>query len=427
MSNVLKAIRGMNDLLPDAMPYWHTVERAAQRVVNGAGYREIRTPIIEKTPLFARSIGGDTDIVSKEMYTFLDRNEESLTLRPEGTASCVRAGIEHGLFYNQVQRLWYQGPMFRYERPQKGRYRQFYQLGVEAYGLAGPGIEAELIGLSAQLWLQLGLSDQLTLQLNHLGSASMRADFRQALIDYLTPMQADLDPDSQRRLSTNPLRILDSKDSKTQAILQEAPCLSEYLDADSVAHFDRLLACLDSMGVRYEINRRLVRGLDYYEGVVFEWVTDQLGAQATVCAGGRYDGLVEKLGGREAPAVGFASGLDRLVLLLQAQGELNAKPDLVVLVSDESVLVHAMALIHNLRAALPNRVIVADLGGGKVKNQFKRADKSGAAYALVVGEEEVFTSIYPLKPLRARDEQQNLSIEQCIQYLKKESPDDEPK
>lgn len=420
MAKEIKAIRGMNDILPADMPYWHRLEAATRKIAASTGYQELRYPVLEQTELFARSIGGETDIVAKEMYTFLDRNEESLSLRPEGTACCVRAGIEHGLFYNQIQRLWYSGPMFRYEKPQKGRYRQFYQFGIEAYGMTGPEVEAELLSLSARLWEELGLSASVKLQLNHLGTPAMRASYRDALVAYLGQHKDALDADSQRRLDTNPLRILDSKSPSTQEILNAAPKIKDYLDADSLQHMDKLLAYLQAMGIEYELNDRLVRGLDYYDGVVFEWVTDELGAQGTVCAGGRYDGLVEQLGGRPTPGVGFACGLERLVLLMQAQGEQTRDPDLFVLILDESVMAHAFAVTQQLRAALPDRVIVSNLAGGKIKNQFKRADKSGAHYALIIGESEKDAGRYGLKPLRTRDDQQAVSTEECIAFFQGE-------
>ncbi len=414
----LKAIRGMNDILPTDMPYWHRVESACRKIVGAAGYSELRYPVLELTELFARSIGGDTDIVAKEMYTFLDRNEESLSLRPEGTACTVRAGIEHGLFHNQQQRLWYTGPMFRYEKPQKGRYRQFYQFGVEVYGMTGPAIEAELLGLTAQLWAELGLESSIRLQLNHLGTPLMRATYRDALVAYLEKHKEALDADSQRRLTTNPLRILDSKSASTQEVLADGPKLNEYLDEESLAHLATLESYLQAMGIAYEVNNQLVRGLDYYDGVVFEWVTDELGAQGTVCAGGRYDGLVEQLGGRATPGVGFACGLERLVLLMQNQGQQTVDPDLIILVLDESVMAHAFAVTKQLRDALPNRMIVSNLNGGKIKNQFKRADKSRAHFALIIGESEKEAGCYGLKPLRTRAEQENVTVEQCIEFFK---------
>jgi histidyl-tRNA synthetase len=413
----LKAIRGMNDILPEDMPYWHRLEAIMRKTVASAGYQEIRCPVLEFTELFTRSIGDETDIVSKEMYTFFDRNQESLSLRPEGTACTVRAGIEHGLFYNQLQRLWYSGPMFRYEKPQKGRYRQFHQFGVEAYGMEGPAIEAELLGLSAQLWSELRLESSVKLQLNHLGTKAMRANYREALVIYLERHKAILDADSQHRLRTNPLRVLDSKNPALQTLLNEAPKIAEYLDKDSLDHRDRLQEYLQSMSIPYELNDRLVRGLDYYDGVVFEWVTDQLGAQGTVCAGGRYDGLVEQLGGRKTPAVGFACGLERLVLLMQKQSEQTFQIDLLVLVLDESAMAHAFLIVKQLRDAMPEQVIVLNMTGGKLKNQLQRADKSQAHYALLIGESEKEMGQYRLKPLRTREEQQTLTIDECIAFL----------
>lgn len=419
MGKTIKAIRGMPDILPDSIPYWSHLESALRAVAHASNYREIRTPAMESTALFIRSIGDETDIVSKEMYTFDDRNGESMTLRPEGTASCVRAGNQHGLFYNQIQRLWYMGPMFRYERPQKGRYRQFHQFGLEAYGLDGPEIEAEMLSLCHQLWEHLGLDSDIRLQINHLGSASVREQFKLAFVDYLKPHADQLDSDSQRRLDTNPLRIFDSKVPETQALLAGAPSLLDYLSDSDREHLNRLTQYLDALSISYEINSSLVRGLDYYDGVVFEWVTDQLGAQGTVCAGGRYDGLVEQLGGRSTPAFGLAAGLERLVLLLKEKSQMSANPDVIILVSDESLVSHAFSLVKTLRKSLMGQSIAMDWSGGKMKALFKRADKSGAAYALVVGETEVSTGRYGLKSLRERSEQQSLCLEECIEALQK--------
>ena len=318
MSKTLQAIRGMNDILPEQTPAWRYLERTLADLLDSYGYREIRLPILEFTELFARGIGEGTDVVDKEMYTFLDRNEESLTLRPEGTAGCVRAVLEHGMTGGgQVQKLWYAGPMFRYEKPQKGRYRQFHQIGVEVFNLPGPDIDAELIVLTWRLWKKLGLGDAVTLQLNSLGSSEARVAYRDALVAYLQERFDRLDEDSQRRMTTNPLRILDSKVPETQALLVDAPRLHDYLDAESVAHFEGLKARLDAVGIRYEINQKLVRGLDYYSRTAFEWVTDKLGSQGTVCGGGRYDGLITQFGGKPTPGVGFAMGVERLVLLLE--------------------------------------------------------------------------------------------------------------
>ncbi len=413
MSNTaktLQAIRGMNDILPDQTGVWQAVETRIRTLLAAYGYSEIRMPVLEKTELFKRSIGEVTDIVEKEMYTFEDRNGDSLTLRPEGTASCVRACIEHGLLYNQTQRLWYLGPMFRHERPQKGRYRQFHQIGVEAFGMTGPDIDAELILMTARLWRELGLSD-VRLELNSLGSSDARAAYRDILVDYFTEHQAQLDDDSQRRLHTNPLRILDSKNPALQDLIEAAPKLAEHLDTASKDHFAELCGILDAAGVGYSINPRLVRGLDYYSQTVFEWVTDRLGAQGTVCAGGRYDGLVEYLGGRATPAVGFAMGLERLIALL---AELGAQPAAMT-AHAYLVLVGAAAqargavLGERLRDAVPGLRLQVNCGGGSFKSQFKRADRSGAEWALIMGDDEVQSGSLGVKPLRAEGDQATLS------------------
>lgn len=399
MSDKLHSIRGMNDILPPQTALWQWLEAQVRTLLGRYGYGEIRLPIVEATELFKRSIGEVTDIVEKEMYTFIDRNGDSLTLRPEGTASCVRAAEQHGLLYNQVQRLWYSGPMFRHERPQAGRYRQFHQVGVEAFGMAGPDIDAELILISARLWQQLGLADQLTLELNSLGDSEDRARYRAALVDYLLQHQAQLDEDSQRRLQRNPLRILDSKDAGTRAVLADAPCFADYLGAASQAHFAGLRAALDAAGVRYRVNPALVRGLDYYSHTVFEWVTEALGAQGTVCAGGRYDGLVAQLGGRATPAVGFAMGMERLLLLLaERPPQLPATTD-VYLLSTVSAA-ETLALAESLRAALPALKLICHCGGGSLKSQMKKADRSGARWALILGDDELACDEVSLKPLR---------------------------
>ncbi|WP_049244631.1 histidine--tRNA ligase, partial [Pseudomonas aeruginosa] len=356
MSKSLQAIRGMNDILPEQTPAWRYLERTFAGLLDGYGYSEIRLPILEFTELFARGIGEGTDVVDKEMYTFLDRNGESLTMRPEGTAGCVRAVLEHGLSGGgQVQKLWYTGPMFRYEKPQKGRYRQFHQIGVEVFNLPGPDIDAELIILTWRLWQKLGMADAVTLQLNTLGSSEARARYREALVAYLQERFEQLDEDSQRRMTTNPLRILDSKVESTQALLVGAPTLHDYLDEESIAHFEGLKARLDAVGLRYEINQKLVRGLDYYCRTAFEWVTDKLGAQGTVCGGGRYDGLVSQFGGKPTPGVGFAMGVERLVLLLETLGvipaELNRPADLYVCAFGEPAELAALTLAEQLRSA----------------------------------------------------------------------------
>jgi histidyl-tRNA synthetase len=412
MSNTLQAIRGMNDILPPESRAWQFVEDSVRSVLESYGYREIRMPIVEKTELFKRSIGEVTDIVEKEMYTFVDRNGDSLTLRPEGTAGCVRACIQHGLLHNQVQRLWYTGPMFRHERPQKGRYRQFHQVGVEVFGLEGPDIDAELLMLTARLWQRLGLQ-QVTLQLNSLGSTAARAAFRDALVDYLRVHHTRLDEDSRRRLDSNPLRILDSKNPEIQALLSDAPVLSDYIDAQCREHFERLCSLLDAAGIGYEINPRLVRGLDYYGRTVFEWVTDELGAQGTVCAGGRYDGLVEYLGGSATPAVGFALGLERIIALLeQRQAAIpDNDPHLYIVTVGEQAQRHGLLLSEQLREALPALRVMTHCGGGSFKSQFKKADRSGARFALVLGDDEVAKRQAGLKALREQLEQQTVGFE----------------
>lgn len=418
MPNTLQAIRGMNDILPDQTPVWQFVEDTLHAVLASYGYREIRLPIVEKTELFKRSIGEVTDIVEKEMYTFEDRNGDSLTLRPEGTASCVRACIQHGLINNQVQRLWYTGPMFRHERPQKGRYRQFFQIGVEVFGLEGPDIDAELLIMTARFWKRLGLRD-VTLQLNSLGTVEARARFREALVGYLQAHYDRLDDDSQRRLETNPLRILDSKNPDIQALLGDAPQLSDYIDEASKAHFEAFLALLDAAGLTYEINPKLVRGLDYYGRTVFEWVTDQLGAQGTICAGGRYDALVEYLGGRATPAVGFAMGLERLIALLEnQQSEFpGGSPHLYIVAMGDVAQREGLLIAERLRDNLSWLRIQTHCGGGSFKSQFKKADRSGAGYALVLGEDEVARGEAGIKPLRDRSEQQSVAFDDLAGYF----------
>ena len=420
MTKQFQAIRGMNDILPAESAHWQLLETITREVLTAYGYQEIRLPLVEKTELFARSIGEVTDIVEKEMYTFDDRNGESLTLRPEGTAGCVRACIEHGLLHNQMQRLWYAGPMFRYEKPQKGRYRQFHQIGAEAYGMAGPDIDAELIALTARLWRRLGIRE-VTLQLNSLGSSAARAAYREQLVAYFTVRQGELDEDSQRRLRTNPLRILDSKHPTMQAVIAEAPSLLDHLDAESRIHFEALQGLLDTAGIAYEINPRLVRGLDYYSQTVFEWVTDTLGAQGTICAGGRYDGLIEQLGGQAVPGIGFAMGLERLVAMLMAAGQAGADPAphaYLIAVGDTAQRA-ALALAERLRDALPALRLRMNCGGGGFKAQFRRADHSGARFALILGEDEVNAGALAIKPLReSRSEQLTLSQDQAADWLR---------
>ena len=425
MANLIQAVRGMNDILPDESPLWHHAEYTIRRILKSHGYQEIRTPIVEKTELFKRSIGEVTDIVEKEMYTFLDRNNESLSLRPEGTASCVRAGIEHGLFYNQIQRLWYTGPNFRYEKPQKGRYRQFYQYSAEVFGLAGPDIDAELIIMSASILDKLALAPFVTLEINSLGSPASRLRYREALVSYFTRYQKDLDDDSQHRLHRNPLRILDSKNPAMRQLVAGAPKLLDSLDGVSAAHFDKLQDYLQHAGVKFEINPRLVRGLDYYTNTVFEWTTQKLGAQGAICSGGRYDGLVEQLGGRATPAIGFAFGLERTVLLMQQSGHnyLEEPPIHAYVISDgENAFISALKLANYLRSKVHGLRMILHAGGGSIKSQFKKADKSGAVYALVIGEHELKTRSVTLKHLRKDIPQQTLYQDELAEYFKLNLP-----
>ncbi|MCG8156730.1 histidine--tRNA ligase [Brenneria goodwinii] len=402
MAKNIQAIRGMNDYLPADTALWQRIENSLKQVLSSYGYSEIRTPIVEQTSLFKRAIGEVTDVVEKEMYTFEDRNGDSLTLRPENTASCVRAGIEHGILYNQEQRLWYCGPMFRHERPQKGRYRQFHQMGCEVFGLQGPDIDAELILLTARWWRVLGISQHVNLELNSIGSLEARAIYREALIAFLEQHKDQLDEDCRRRMYTNPLRVLDSKNAQVQTLLNDAPVLTDYLDDESRIHFESLCELLTQAGIPYTVNPRLVRGLDYYNRTVFEWVTNSLGAQGTVCAGGRYDGMVEQLGGHATPSVGFAMGLERLVLLVQSiNPEFKALPvvDVYLISSGDGTQITAMKLAETLRDALPQLKLMTNYGGGNFKKQFARADKWGARIALVLGENEVAAGQVVIKNL----------------------------
>ncbi|MEX0603162.1 MAG: histidine--tRNA ligase [Marinobacter sp.] len=405
----IQAIRGMNDILPDQTPLWQFLENTVRQVLRSYGYQEIRMPIVEQTELFKRSIGEVTDIVEKEMYTFEDRNGDSLTLRPEGTAGCVRAGEEHGLLFNQTQRLWYTGPMFRHERPQKGRYRQFHQIGVECFGMSGPDIDAELLIMTARLWSALGLRAHTRLEINSIGTADARRRYREALVNYLSEFRSELDADSLRRLESNPLRILDSKNPETQRILENAPVLEAFLDEESVVHFARLRALLDAANVVYVVNPRLVRGLDYYGKTVFEWITDSLGAQGTVCAGGRYDGLVEQLGGKSTSAVGFAMGIERLVLLMETLGlvpeHVTNDADVYVMAMGDDAVAAAMALGEIIRSDLPEKIVVTHCGGGSFKSQMKKADRSGARVAIILGENELASGTASMKPLRSDEPQ----------------------
>ncbi|MCG8428953.1 MAG: histidine--tRNA ligase [Chromatiales bacterium] len=421
MGKNIQAIRGMHDLLPEQSALWHFLEDSVRDVLDGYGYRELRTPIIEFTELFKRSIGEVTDIVEKEMYTFEDRNGDSLTLRPEGTAGCVRAGIEHGLFYNQVQRIWYRGPMFRHERPQKGRYRQFNQIGAEVYGLAGPDVDIEIILLTRRFWRQLGLKD-LELQINTLGTSEERAVYREQLVRYLTEHKDKLDEDSLRRLESNPLRILDSKNPDLKELIAAAPSLMDYLGEESKAHFEALCQGLDDVGLPYVVNPRLVRGLDYYARTVFEWVTDQLGAQGTVCAGGRYDGLIDQLGGKPTPAIGFAMGVERLVALLEEQrDQLPIKGlDAYMVLMGDAAQRRGLVLAEQLRDQLPQLRMVTHCGGGSFKSQFKKADRSEARIALVLGEDELERGVIGVKPLREEREQCEVALTDLAEFLKTE-------
>tara|TARA_R110000868_G_scaffold159350_6_gene388091 strand:+ start:8316 stop:9575 length:1260 start_codon:yes stop_codon:yes gene_type:complete len=412
----------MNDILPEQTPLWRYFEGTVASLLDGYGYRQIRMPIVEFTELFKRSIGEVTDIVEKEMYTFDDRNGDSLTLRPEGTAACVRAVLEHGLSGGgQTQKLWYIGPMFRHERPQKGRYRQFHQIGVEVFNINGPDIDAELIVLTWRLWGLLGIRDAVKLELNSLGTSAARAVYRDALVEFLTAHADQLDEDSRRRMNTNPLRVLDSKAPETQALLVNAPKLADYLDEESRVHFEGLKARLDAAGVPYVINPKLVRGLDYYSKTVFEWVTDQLGSQGTVCAGGRYDGLVEQMGGKPTPGVGFAMGIERLMLLLETLGkvptEIARTVDVYLCAFGEPAELAALALSERLRDQLPNLRLQVNAGAGSFKSQFKKADKSGALYALILGEDELAQQVVGCKPLRGQGEQQSIAWSALADHL----------
>ena len=413
-----KAIRGMNDVLPDASATWRYVETVVREVIESYGYREIRLPILEQTELFRRSIGEVTDIVEKEMYTFLDRNDESITMRPEATAGMVRAGITNGLFHNQRQKLWTSGPMFRYEKPQKGRYRQFHQIDVEAMGYPGPDVDAELIIMSARMWQRLGLS-RLALEVNSLGSPKSRKEYRDSLVSYFSAVKSELDEDSIRRLEQNPLRILDSKNPDMQEIIAAAPVMLDHLDEESERHFAELRALLDAAGVAYEVNPRLVRGLDYYNRTVFEWVTDALGSQGAVCAGGRYDGLVEKLGGRATPAIGWAMGVERLVGLFEECGGTapDANPDVYIVAGGDAALARGFEIAEMLRDEIDGIRVELNFGGGSFKSQLKRADKSGAEFAVVLGDEEIAGNRVGLKPLRIDEDQVQVATELVAQEL----------
>jgi len=408
----------MNDILPEVSATWRYLESVVQEIVHSYGYEEIRLPLLEYTELFKRSIGEVTDIVEKEMYTFPDRNGESLTLRPEATASVVRAGMTNGLFHNQKQKLWTSGPMFRYEKPQQGRYRQFYQFDVEAVGYDGPDVDAELIIMSARMWQRLGIS-RIALEINSLGTPESRTSYRKALVEYFSGVKNQLDEDSIRRLEQNPLRILDSKNPDMQAIVDAAPVMLDYLDEESATHFAGLRALLDAAGVSYTVNPRLVRGLDYYSRTVFEWVTDALGSQGAVCSGGRYDGLVEKLGGRATPAIGWAMGIERFVALYEACGGETPATDADVYIAafGEGTLERAFVLAEELRDNIAGIRVELNLGGGSFKSQMKRADKSGAEFALILGEQELADGCISIKPLRSTGEQTSVALDALAETL----------
>ncbi len=422
----ITAIRGMKDILPDEIGDWQQIEHTLKSILTGYGYQEVRLPILEKTALFSRGIGEVTDIIEKEMYTFQDRNAESLSLRPEGTAQCVRAMLEHGLIHNQSQKIWYSGPMFRYERPQKGRYRQFYQAGIESYGIKGPDIEAEQLLIIARFFKALGLEHNIKLQLNTLGCFSARMTYQKALVQYFNTRVDDLDEDSRRRLISNPLRILDSKNPQMQSLLAGAPNIVAYLSSESLMHFERLQKILLAADLEFEIEPRLVRGLDYYTETVFEWVTNALGAQGTVCAGGRYDGLVEQLGGKATPAVGCAIGIERTVALLALKKEaslvksnLGSLAEVYCLFLNSEARLKALPLIEKVRDALPHIKLIADLAEGSVKSQFKRADKSGAKWAVIFGEDELKNNTLSLKNLREDKPQVMINQKDWVDFLVK--------
>jgi len=419
MADLIQPVRGMNDVLPADAPLWDRVEGAAAELFAAYGYQRVRLPVLERTELFSRSIGELTDIVSKEMYTFEDRDGETVTLRPEATAGLVRAALSNGLLHNQQQKLWCSGPMFRREKPQKGRYRQFHQLSVEALGFAEPEIDAELVALSARLWKKLGI-ESVTLELNSIGTAESRVGYKQALVEHFSRRRELLDADSLVRLERNPLRILDSKNPALRELIDAAPIFAGYLDEESRAHFDRVQQLLADVGVAFTLNPRLVRGLDYYSRTVFEWVTDKLGAQATVCAGGRYDGLVAQLGGRDTPAVGFALGVERVVELARADGADGAEPpvDAFLVAAGEAARRFGFKVVEDLRDAVPGVKIGIGSPAAGFKAQLRRADKSGARFALIVGDDEVGAGRISVKPLRADEPQRLLSPAECADLLR---------
>ena len=417
MSKRIQSIRGMHDVLPPASSMLRNIEHALQAVLQQYGYQEIRMPILEQTELFKRSLGEGTDIVEKEMYTFEDRNGDSLTLRPEGTASCVRAGLQHGFLYGQPSRLWYTGPFFRHERPQKGRYRQFHQLGVETFGFASPDIDAELIILSQYMWEKINLPQAPKLEINSLGTSQVRQAYREKLITYLQQYESELDLDAKQRLHTNPLRILDSKNPDLKNIIQNAPSLLEHLDDESKQHFERLQELLTAANIEYSINTRLVRGLDYYSKTVFEWIVEGLGAQATICAGGRYDGLVDQLGGKPCAAAGFAIGLERLAALLEeTQLEEPIIDVYMILMGGQAELI-GLALAIDIRGKLPTHSVVINCGGGSIKSQMKRADRSNARLAIILAEDEINNSTVSVKFLREQRDQETISQDNLVPFL----------
>ncbi|MFK8053249.1 MAG: histidine--tRNA ligase [Woeseiaceae bacterium] len=418
MTQTVRPIRGMNDIIPPQGDAWLALEAIVQDLLSEYGYRHIRVPVLEFTDLFKRSIGDATDIVEKEMYTFSDRNDESLTLRPEATAGMVRAAISNGMTHNQRHKLWTTGPMFRYEKPQKGRYRQFYQIDVEAFGFHGPDIDIELIAMSSRLWQRLGIS-RLKLEINSLGTPAARTHYRELLVAYFSDHKAQLDEDSLRRLETNPLRILDSKNRDMAGLIAGAPLLSEHLDTESAEHFAELKSGLDALGIEYAVNPRLVRGLDYYSKTVFEWVTDALGAQGAVCSGGRYDGLFEQLGGKTVPAIGWAIGVERLLALCEAEQVPPAvvETDVYVVAAGDQAEKEALILTELLRDGVPGLRMERNLGGGGMKAQLKRADKSGARFALILGEAEVAEQVVGVKPLRSDSDQARVSRADLVAWL----------
>ena len=419
MANNVRPVRGMNDILPPEGDRWRSLEQRVAGLLSRYGFEHVRVPLLEQTALFKRSIGEATDIVEKEMYTFDDRNGESLTLRPEATAGLVRAALTHGLTHNQKHKLWTTGPMFRYERPQKGRYRQFHQIDVEAFGYEGPDIDIEMIAMSARLWRDLGIQ-RVRLELNSLGTPAARQRYRDVLVDYFTQHQSALDEDSQRRLGSNPMRILDSKNPDLAGLIANAPVLTDYLDPESSEHFAAVCAALDTLNIEYTVNPRLVRGLDYYSRTVFEWVTDALGAQGAVCSGGRYDGLFEQLGGKSVPAIGWAIGVERLLALCEEEGVSLSlgEADLYLLGEDSDICQNfLLQLSESLRDALPDVTIIRHLGAGSIKSQLKKADKSGARWALIVGDRELDAGVVSLKPLRTREEQQRVERSRLVEVL----------